>query len=187
VARLAARPAGVCAGTPLGGCWLRLRRGAMCATNLLHGTLTTSIRAIQASDLWRGRGIALVACVVLMAACSRPTQPDAATGAQAFLPTDVTFATQLHPPIAGDETHLVFTVREDERLIASAQASAELTVDPPMNSSNQLPIALDGDGGGHWWTTITFPKAGAWSASIRVSRPGAQPVEATFRFDVAPP
>jgi hypothetical protein len=91
------------------------------------------------------------------------------------------------PPIAGDEVQLVFTVRRDDRLISSTQATAEVVVDMPTSPTRPPAMPLDGDGSGHWWTTFTFPKSGGWSASVSVTQAGQEPVEAKFGFDVAPP
>lgn len=129
----------------------------------------------------------LLALVWLVASCATPAPPPGGGAAPKTGVADVTFAVRPDPPIAGDETELVFTVRRDDRLIASTQAAADVVVDMPTNPTRPQPVVLDGDGGGHWHTTFTFPRAGGWAASVRVIQPGNEPVEASFGFDVAPP
>jgi len=128
----------------------------------------------------------LLALGVLLASCTAPTSPPG-SGSPRVAPAEITFAVRPSPPIAGDDSQLVFTVRRDERLIVSSQAAAVVVVDMPSQPSQPQPVELDGDGSGHWWTTYTFPRAGGWAASVRVTQTGEDPVEASFDFDVAPP
>lgn len=130
--------------------------------------------------------LALFGALLVVSACGVQPQAFVNGSVQMAGPVAVALAVQPDPPRAGHPASLVFSLHQGNQAIAPGGTKVELLADMPKMSMNLPAIPLKSIGNGQWQAQYTFPMAGGWSATLRVTPPGGSAADAHFTFDVGP-